>query len=278
MVAPRAIWKGFLKFGSVTCAIKLVGATSENEKIHFRILNRKTRQPVRSAYIDEGTEKTVESADQVKGYQTDKGDYIMVEPDEIKQLKLSSEHTLEVDDFVGLDTVDQRYFEKPYHVIPADAGAEETFAVVREAMARKKVAGRACIVLYQRGREVIIQPEGKGMLMTTLRNHNEMVGEKSIFEGLAKVKTDPEMIEVAELLIDKKAGTFDPSKFEDTYENALIEMIKAKQQGKKPPKAAPKPKENVINLAEILRKSLEQEGISKDGKQQPASKRKKKAA
>ncbi len=279
MVAPRAVWKGFLKFGSVACAIKLVGATSESEKIHFRILNRKTRQPVKSAYVDEGTDEAVESGDQVKGYQTDKGDYVMIEPEEIKQLKLSSEHTLEIDDFVALDTVDQRYLEKPYHVVPADAGAQETFAVIREAMARKKVAGRACIVLYQRGREVVIQPEGKGngMLMTTLRNHNEMIAENSVFEGLSKVKTDSEMIEIAELLIDKKAGRFDPGKFEDVYENALIEMIKAKQHGKKPPKAAPTPKENVVDLAGILRKSLEHEGISK-GAGKPVSKRGKKAA
>ncbi|WP_442582652.1 non-homologous end joining protein Ku [Mesorhizobium sp. ASY16-5R] len=264
MVAPRAVWKGFLKFGSVACAIKLVGATSESEKIHFRILNRRTREPVKSAYLDEGTSKVVEAEDQVKGYELGNGEFLLLEPDEIKALKLSSEHTLEVEDFVDLDAVDQRYLDKPYHVVPADPAARESFAVIREALRQKKAAVRSCIVLYQRGREVLIQPEGDALLMTTLRNRNEMVEAGSVFDGLKKVKTDPEMIEIAELLIDKKTTMFDPSKFEDSYENALIAMIKAKQQGKQPPKPAPRPKENVVNLADVLRKSLAQEGISRE--------------
>ncbi|MDQ6436728.1 Ku protein [Mesorhizobium sp. LHD-90] len=275
MAAPRAVWKGFLKFGSVACAVKLVGATSEAEKIHFRILSRKTREPVKSAYLDEGTDKVVETEDQVKGYELDNGEFLLLEPDEIKALKQSSEHTLEVDKFVDLTAIDQRYLDKPYHVVPADPAAREPFAVICEALARKKAAARSCIVLYQRGREVLIQPEGEALLMTTLRNHNQMVAAGSVFDGLKKVKTDAEMIEIAELLIDKKKTKFDPSKFEDSYENALIEMIKAKQQGKAPPKPAPKPKENVVNLADVLRKSLEKEGISR-GK--GAAKKGKKAA
>jgi DNA end-binding protein Ku len=263
MAAPRAVWKGFLKFGSVACAVKLVGATSEAEKVHFRILNRKTREPVKSAYVDEGTDKIVEAEDQVKGFELDNGEFLVIEPDEIKRLKLTSEHTLEVDAFVDIDAIDQRYLEKPYHMVPADKVAREPFAVIREALLRKKAAARSCIVLYQRGREVVIQPEDGGLLMTTLRSRNEVLDADAVFDELKKVKTDAEMIEIAELLIDKKATTFDPSKFEDTYENALIEMIRAKQQGKAPPRAAPRPKENVVNLADVLRKSLEKEGISR---------------
>src|SRR5690242_14480739 len=98
--APRAIWKGFLKLGVVSCGVKLVGATSEAGKIHFRILNRKDRLPVKSAYIDEGTGKLVETEDQVKGYETDKGEFLLIEPDEIKALKLQTEHTVDIDGFV----------------------------------------------------------------------------------------------------------------------------------------------------------------------------------
>ena len=137
----------------------------------------------------------------------------------------------------------------------------------------KGVAARSCIVLYQRGREVVIQPYGKGMVMTELRNHNEMVAEDSVFEGLTKAKYDPELLEIAGMLIDKKVTTFDPSKFEDTYEDALIAMIDAKRKGESPPKAAPKPKENVINLAEILKKSLTQEGLVAPKKSAPKRKR-----
>lgn len=272
MVAPRAVWKGFLKVGSVSCGVKLVGATSEAGKVHFRILNRKDGLPVKSAYVDEQTGDIVETEDQTKGFEAEKDDFIEIEPDEIKKLKLTSAHTLEVDEFVALDEIDTRYLEKPYYLIPADGAALEAFGVLREAMKKKRVAARSCVVLYQRGREVVIQPFGKGMLLTELRTRDEMVSEKSVFEDLTSPKYDKDLLEIAELLIDKKVTKFDPSKFEDTYEDALIAMIDAKRKGKKPPKAAPPPKQNVVDLASVLRKSLAKEGIKAPSKTRPARK------
>ncbi|PBC11204.1 Ku protein [Mesorhizobium sp. WSM3859] len=272
MVAPRAVWKGFLKVGSVSCGVKLVGATSETGKVHFKILNRKDGLPVKSAYVDEQTGDVVETQGQTKGFELEKDDFIEIEPDEIKKLKLTSAHTLEVDEFVALDDIDTRYLEKPYYLIPADGAALEAFSVLREAMKKKRVAARSCVVLYQRGREVVIQPFGKGMLLTELRTRNEMVSEKSVFEDLTSPKYDKDLLEIAELLIDKKVTKFDPSKFEDTYEDALIAMIDAKRKGKKPPKAAPPPKENVVDLASVLRKSLAREGIKAPSKARPARK------
>jgi DNA end-binding protein Ku len=272
MVAPRAVWKGFLKVGSVSCGVKLVGATSETGKVHFKILNRKDGLPVKSAYVDEQTGDIVETEDQTKGFEVEKDDFIEIEPDEIKKLKLTSAHTLEVDEFVALDEIDTRYLQKPYYLVPADGAALEAFSVLREAMKKKRVAARSCVVLYQRGREVVIQPFGKGMLLTELRTRNEMVSEKSVFEDLKSPKYDKDLLEIAELLIDKKVTKFDPSKFEDTYEDALIAMIDAKRKGKKPPKAAPRPKENVVDLASVLRKSLAKEGIEAPSKAMPARK------
>ncbi|TPI74623.1 Ku protein [Mesorhizobium sp. B2-8-9] len=115
MAAPRAVWKGFLKVGSVTCGVKLVGATTEAGKVHFKILNREDGLPVKSAYIDEGTGDVVPAEDQIKGYELDSGDFLEIEPDEIKKLKLTSHHTLEVDGFVAIDEIDTRYLEKPYY-------------------------------------------------------------------------------------------------------------------------------------------------------------------
>lgn len=273
MVAPRAAWKGFLKVGSVTCGVKVIGATSEASKIHFKILNRKDGLPVKSVYADEDTGEPVEAEDQVKGFEVEKDEFLQIDPDDIKALKLTSDHTLEVGEFVGIDQIDTRYLEKPYYLIPADGAATEAYGVIRDAMKNKGVAARSCIVLYQRGREVLIQPYGKGMVMTELRTHNEMVSEDSVFGGLKKQDYDPELLEIAGMLIDKKVTTFDPSKFEDTYEDALIAMIDAKRKGKKPPKQAPKPKENVIDLAEVLKKSLKQEGLGTPKKAEP-SKRK----
>lgn len=276
MATPRAAWKGFLKVGSVTCGVKIVGATSEASKIHFKILNRKDGLPVKSAYIDEATEEIVDAEDQVRGFEIDKDEYVHVEPDELKKLKLTSKHTLEVGEFVELSDVDTRYLEKPYYLIPADGAAAEAFEVIRKAMEEKKVAARSCVVLYQRGREVLIQSFGKGMLLTELRNHGEMISEQSVFADIKKIEYDPDLTEIASLLIDKKVTKFDPSKFEDTYEDALIAMIEAKRKGKAPPKPAPRPKENVVNLAEILRKSLAQEG-GKSRKGKPTTSRKRSA-
>ena len=277
-MALRAVWKGFLKFGAVSCGIKLINAASESEKIHFRILNRKDRLPVKAAYVDEITGDIVSAEDQVKGYELNKGEYLVIEPDDIKKLKPTTEHMLEVAETVDLGSIDQRYLDKPYYIVPADAMSKEPYAVIRQALAKKKAAARASIVLYQRGREVVIRPYGDGMMMTTLRNAKDVVSEKAIFDGIKVPKTDPEMVEIATLLIDKKIGKFDPSKFEDRYENALIEMINAKKAGKKPPKPAAPPKENVVNLADVLRKSLEKEGIKTDKARKPAAGGRRKSA
>ncbi|TIS12533.1 MAG: Ku protein, partial [Mesorhizobium sp.] len=127
MAAPRAIWKGFMKVGSVSCGVKIVGATSEASKIHFRILNRRDGLPVKSAYVDEETGEPVDAEDQVKGFETDKEDFIQIEPEEIKALKLTSEHTLEIGEFVPVADIDTRYLEKPYYLIPAEDASAEAF-------------------------------------------------------------------------------------------------------------------------------------------------------
>ncbi len=259
MVA-RAVWKGFLKLASVSCAVKLTGATSESGKVHFRTLDRRTETPVKSIYVDEETGEPVDREDQVKGYELEGDEYLEIEPDEINQLKVQAEHTVELSAFVDRDNVPSLYRDKTYFLYPADKVGSEAFAVIRQAMEKKKLSGVASIVLYQRERPVVIEPLRNGLLMTTLRYDNWVVDAKDAFDNVPKVKVDPEMAEIASLIIEKKAGKFDPARFEDTYENALLELIKAKQQGKAPPKPVEAPRENVINLADILRKSLEQEG------------------
>jgi DNA end-binding protein Ku len=260
MVAPRAIWKGYLTLGVVSCGVKLVGATSEAGKIHFRILNRNDRQPVKSAYLDEATGEIVGPEDQVKGYEIKANEYLVIDPEDVKALKAHTEHTLDIDGFVEAGAIDQIYRDKPYYVLPADKGAEEAFAVIREALRARNKAAIGCVVLYQKTHHVIIEPAGEGMMMTTLRYERQIVEAKGVFAGLAKIKVDPEMADIAGLIIDRKKASFDPSRFEDRYEDALAALIEAKRSGKKPPKPAPKPKENVVNLMDVLKKSLAQQG------------------
>jgi DNA end-binding protein Ku len=282
-MAPRAVWKGFLKLANVACSVKLTGATTEAGKLHFRTLNRRSRMPVKSVYVDEETGDAVERDDQVKGYELEGQEFLVIEPEEIAALKVKAEHTVELDRFVDFETVPSLFREKPYLLYPADKVSSEAFAVMREAMERRKLAGVAAIVLYQRERPVVVEPLGKGLLMTTLRYANWVVDAKEVFSDLGKVKVDPEMAEIASMIIEKKAGHFDPTSFEDKYENALFELIKAKQQGKKPPKPVAAPRENVVNLADVLRKSLEKEGVkppamSKSRKKAAASPAKKRSA
>lgn len=261
--APRAAWKGYLKIGSVSCGVKIVGVVTEAEKIRFNVLNRENGNRVRSVYVDEATKKEVPADQQQKGWEADKDEFIAIDPEEIKALKASSEHTLDIEGFVPIKDIDSRYLEKPYYVIPADKVSLESFAVLREAMEETGMAARSCVVMYQRDHDVVIQPYGKGMLLSWLRPHSYIVSEKEIFDDIPAGKLDKDLIDVASMLIDKKLTEFDPSHFEDKYEEALAELIDAKRKGKKLPKRkVEKPKENVVNLAEVLRKSLEREGIS----------------
>ena len=139
--------------------------------------------------------------------------------------------------------------------------SEEAFAVIRDALADKKMAGMARIVLYRRERPVVIEARDRGMLLTTLRFEKLVRKPNEIFGEIDKVKTDPEMIELASHIIDSKKSRFDPSKFEDKYEDALLDLIKAKKAGKKAPVSAPAPKpSNVINLFDALKKSLNADG------------------
>ncbi len=256
-MAPRPAWKGYLKLSLVSCAVELTGTTDHSEKVSFRIINRKTGNTVKRQYVDGVTGKPVEDDDEVKGYEIGDDEYLLVEEDEIDAVQIESSHTLSIEHFVDRADIPQIYFDTPYYVTPSDEVSEEAFAVIREAMARQKKAGIARIVLYRRERPVMIEPFDKGLLLTTLRYDKTVRKPDEIFGDLGKPKIDAELIDLATHIIDKKQAAFDPSGFEDRYESALLELIQAKQKGKKPPvvQAAEKPA-NVVNLFEALKKSL----------------------
>lgn len=283
-MAPRPAWKGYLKLSLVTCAVELTNATTNAEKVSFHVLNRKTGDRVKRAYIDAETGEPVEDADQVKGYEVDKEQYLQIEEEEIEAVEIESSHTLSLDSFVKKSEIDQIYLDQPYYLAPADKVSEEAFAVIREALEKKKMAGLARIVLYRRERPVVIEPLGKGMLLTTLRYDNTVRKPETVLDEVKDVKIEEDMLDLAGTIIDRKAGKFDPSKFEDEYENALIELIEAKKKGRKPPapKEGPKPS-NVVNLFDALKKSLASEGkaapkAAPAPKAEPAPKAKKPAA
>ncbi|MDP3255120.1 MAG: Ku protein [Bosea sp. (in: a-proteobacteria)] len=276
-MAPRPAWKGYLKLSLVSCAVELTGTTDHSEKVSFRIINRKTGNTVKRQYVDGVTGKPVEDDDEVKGYEIGDNEYLLVEEEEIDAVQIESSHTLSIEHFVDRADIPQIYFDTPYYVTPSDDVSEEAFAVIREAMARQKKAGIARIVLYRRERPVMIEPFDKGLLLTTLRYDKTVRKPDEVFGDLGKPKIDSELIDLATHIIDKKQAAFDPSGFEDRYESALLELIRAKQKGKKPPvvQAAERPA-NVVNLFDALKKSLA--GDDDAGDDEPAASPGKKAA
>ena len=260
-MALRPAWKGYLKLSLVTCDIELSNATTHAEKVSFRILNRATGNTVRRQYVDSGTGKPVADKDEVKGYEVDDEAFLLIEEEDLDEVQIESSHTLNLDGFVEKASIDQVYLDTPYYVAPADKVSEEAFAVIRDALAEREMAGLARIVLYRRERPAVIEPFGNGMLLTTLRYGSTVREADGVFDDIGKVKIDHEMMDLATRIIDRKKGSFDPSEFEDSYENALLDLVKAKKGGKKRAIAKPELKpSNVVNLFDALKKSLADEG------------------
>jgi DNA end-binding protein Ku len=254
-MAPRANWKGFLKIGEVTCPVALYTAASTSERIAFHTLNRRTGHRVQRRFVDAETGKPVERDDQVKGYETGSGEYVVLEPDEIAAAVPESDKTLAVESFVDCGEIDDVYFDKPYYLAPADRHAEEAYELIREGMQAKKVAALARAVLFRRVRSVLIRPIEAGLIATTLNFDYEVRSAQEAFADIPDLTIKGEMLELAEHIIKTKKGKFDPASFEDRYEAALAELVKAKLEGKtiKPRKTAQPGK--VVDLMAALRES-----------------------
>ncbi len=267
-MAPRPNWKGFLKLSLVSCAVALYPATSTSQRIRFNIINRKTGNRIRNDVVDAETGQPVEPEDRVKGYQVEKGQYVLVEDEELDNVALESTHTIGIDEFVPMSEVDRIYLDESYYIVPQDDVAQEAFAVIREAMRKEDLAGLARVVIYRREHLLLLRPRGKGLLATTLRPKNEVRDEKDYFDDIENVKVPADMLKLATHILDTKKGHFEPDKFEDRYENALIALIKAKRAGKAPPTMAEPRPSNVINLMDALRRS------ARADRSQPAASRK----
>jgi DNA end-binding protein Ku len=208
--------------------------------------------------VDEVTREPVEAADKGKGYEVDKGVFIEVDDDELEAIEVESKHTVEIDRFVPAAQIDKRFYDSPYYIAPTDTVGQEAFAVIRDAMRDKRMVALGRIVLAKRERVIALEPYGKGLLGTTLRYAYEVRKPEEYFDGIQDIKVPGEMLKLAEHIVDTKKGDFEPAEFEDHYETALVELLRKKQAGFKPPKhkeqaAAPR---NVINLMDALRRSV----------------------
>jgi len=274
-MAPRTIWKGLLKIAELSCPVALHAAASTSERIAFHTLNRATGHRVRRQFVDGTTGKPVEKDDQVKGYEVGEGDYVVLDPEEIAAAVPESDKTLAVASFVACGDIDDVYFDRPYYLTPADRPAEEAFALIREGMRRKKVAALARAVLFRRVRTVLIRAHGPGMIATTLNFDYEVRSAAEAFRDVSAVKIKGEMLDLAEHIIATKMGEFDIAGFEDRYEAALADLVRAKLEGRRIAPRKPAPREKVVDLMAALRESAGRGAKKPAARKKPAAPRRK---
>jgi DNA end-binding protein Ku len=260
VIPARPYWKGYLKLSLVTCPIALYTASSSTERVSFRQINKQTGNRLRQQLVDEVTRKPVEGPDKGRGYEYAKNAYIPVEDDELDAIAIESNHTIEIDSFVPREQIDQRYLDSPFYVTPNDQAGQDAFAVIREAMRGKGTVALGHVVLAKRERVIMLEPWNKGLMGTTLRYPYEIRDANEYFGDIPNVKVEPDMLKLAEHILQTKAADFDPSQFVDRYEDAIVEMLGMKQAGIEVSRdrAVPRP-QNLVNLTEALRRSVAQE-------------------
>ena len=256
-MAPRASWKGYLKLSLVSCPVRLYPATSSQDRVRFNQLHKDTHNRINMKPVDPEL-GLVERADLVKGYEYEDKKYVIIEDDDLDAVKLETNHTLAIEAFVEGEEIDSIWQDTPYYLAPDGKMAEETFIVLREAMARAGKVAIARLVLSSRERMVTVAPRDAGMYVCTLRAPGEVRATATYFDDIPDAKPDAEMLELAEALIKQKTTKFDPKAYEDRYETALMAMIKEKLKGHKPIIAAEPARGNVVNLMDALKQSLGQ--------------------
>ena len=261
----RAQWKGFLKFGEVSCGVALYTAASTSERITFNTINKATGNRVNRIFIDSQTEDPVPKEAQTKGFEIENGQYIIIDPEEVSAAIPESNKTLEIEAFIPCSDVDDVYFDKPYYLTPDKMGGD-AFAALRDAMKKSMVAAIARTVLFRRMRTVLIRPHGKGLIASTLNFDYEVRSSEKAFEEMPKLKIQGEMLDLAKHIISTKKGEFDPATFDDRYEAALADLVKAKLEGK----SLPKPKKVQVSKPNDLLAALrESAGIMKAAADKP---------
>jgi DNA end-binding protein Ku len=255
-MAPRANWKGFLRLSLVTCPVALYPATSESEKISFNQLNRKTGHRIKYAKVDADTGEEVANEDIVKGYKVDTDTFVEVSKEELENVALESTRTIEIDEFVDRSEIDPRYLIRPYYLRPDGKVGHDAFAVIRETIREMGKVAIGRVVLTNREHIIALEPLDKGLMGTLLRYPYEVRDPAEYFDDIQDVKVTKDMLDLARHIVEQKAGRFEPDKFEDQYETALVDLISQKRAGKPiTPRERPRG-DNVVDLMEALRRSV----------------------
>ncbi|RTL17487.1 MAG: Ku protein [Sphingomonadaceae bacterium] len=262
----RAYWQGQIRLALVSIPVEIYSATKSGASVAFKQIHEPSGKPIHYEKVVTGV-GPVDTDEIMKGYEVSKGEFVLLEQDEIDAVKLQSKKTLELTQFVDADEIPVLYYEKPYFVVPADDLAEEAFIVLREALRRTKKVGLGQLAM--RGREYVVslKPCGRGMVLETLRYADEVNKAQSYFREIPDAKPDSELLDLAEALIDKKSAAFDPQEFHDRYVDALKDLIERKRKTKgkvieEVDDDTPAKSSNVVDLMAALKKSMEKSGGS----------------
>jgi DNA end-binding protein Ku len=251
----RPVWEGHLRLSLVSCPVSLYRATTSKSDISFHLLNPETNNRIRMIPTDPDT-GPVQRSDLVKGYEIEKNRYVILTNEEIAEVKLETTHTLDIERFVDEGEIDRLFWNDPYYLLPSEKSGVEAYAVIRDAMNATGRVALGRVVMHTRERLMAVEPRGRGLIAYSLRTRDEVLDVDGAFKDLPATKPDKKMIEIAEQIIAQQAGPFQPELFEDRYENALRELIKMKEKGKRPVTVEPPKDTNVIDLMDALRKSL----------------------
>jgi len=258
--AMKPTWEGHLRLSLVTCPVALYSATERSADVHFNLINPKTNNRIRMQTVDAGTGKAVDRSDLVKGFAVSKNKYVLFEKDELDSVRLESTRVIDIGEFVDATSIDRIYWDEPYYLAPAGKTGIEAFSVIQAAMKKQGKVALGSLVLHQRERPCALEPRDGGILLTTLRTHDEIRSSTAVFNTHLP-KPDAGMLSIAEKIIAQQQGDFDPSHFKDRYEDALRALIERKKKGKPIEAEAPEAKdEKVVDLMEALRNSLKGSG------------------
>ena len=261
-MASRPTWRGHLKLSLVTCPVALYTATSSASDVHFNLINPATNNRIKMITTDPDT-GPVERSSLVKGYEVEKGQYVLLSNDEIASVRLESTKTLDIERFVPEAEIDRSYWDTPYFLAPDGKVGQEAYAVIREAMRRSGQIALGRVVLSTRERLMALEPHERGIMAFSLRTKGEVKNSADVFGEVEDVEPNAAMIDIATAIIKQQAGPFDPSQFNDRYEDALKALIAQKTAGRVPVGDTPPPQDtNVIDLMAALRASLTRGGAT----------------
>jgi DNA end-binding protein Ku len=269
----KPYWDGYIKLSLVTFPIRLYAAVSDREKVHLHKIERKTQQRIHYRNITEDGHE-VDPEDVIRGYEYEKDSYVPIESSELDKLRVESQHTIDLIQFTDAEDIDPLYFDNAYFVAPGEEMGEDAFVVLRDALKKSGKIALGQITISNKEKIAAIRPYDKGLVLETLRYDDEVRKPDALFRNIPAAAGAKEQIALAEQLIRKKTSPFRPEKFKDTYQEALLGLIEAKMHNRKlPVPREPRRPENVVNIMDALKRSLEQS----ESRKAPAAKKKRRA-